>query len=534
MLKIALAQINSTVGDLAGNAHKIIDYAAQAQKLKADVVVFPELAVCGYPPEDLLLKGHFVANNIKTLNALAKKMRGITAIVGFVDNDASGHIYNAAAFISDGSIKAVYHKQQLPNYGVFDEKRYFSVGQNRGLIEIKGIKVGLNICEDIWVDGGIYRQQSLAQAQVIINISSSPYEEGKLAVRQDLLARRAKEIKAPMVYVNMVAGQDELVFDGGSMVMAANGTLLAQAKQFEEQLLVVDFAAKPTALPPKLEAIEEVYQALVLGTRDYVVKNGFKKVTLGLSGGIDSALVAAIAVDALGRENVIGISMPSQFNSKATQSDAKTLAKNLGIEFKELPIKKIFAVYLKELRDDFEGTAPNIAEENLQARIRGNMLMAFSNKFGWLVLTTGNKSEMAVGYCTLYGDMNGGFAPLKDIFKTKVYALCRWRNSITPKAFIPKSIILRAPSAELRPDQTDEASLGAYEDLDYVLQAYVEKHQSAETIATASIDAKYIAKIMRLVDLSEYKRRQAPPGVKITARAFGKDWRLPITNKYRE
>ncbi len=534
MFKIAIAQINPTLGDLTANAQKILGNIALAQKQKAQLVVFPELALCGYPPEDLLLKEHFVANNIKALNALAKKVRGIYAIVGFVDSDGKGAIYNAAAIIADGKIVDVYHKQQLPNYGVFDEKRYFAVGKNRGLVEINGIKVGISICEDIWVEGAIYRQQSLGRAKLLINISSSPSEQGKLKLRQELLIRRAKEAKLPIVYVNMVGGQDELVFDGGSMVIAPDGALIARAKQFDEQLLEVDLKAKPQGAVEFLDSDEEVYRALVLGTRDYVLKNGFKKVALGLSGGIDSALVAAIAVDALGKDNVVGISMPSQFNAKATQSDARLLAKNLGIEFKEIPIKAIFVAYLKTLSVYFEGTAPNIAEENLQARIRGNLLMAFSNKFGWMVLTTGNKSEMAVGYCTLYGDMSGGFAPLKDILKTKVYALCRWRNSLGVDPIIPKSIILRAPSAELRPDQTDEASLGAYEDLDQVLHAYVEKHQSVGTMKNNKIDAAYIAKIIRLVDLSEYKRRQSPPGVKITPRAFGKDWRLPITNKYKE
>ncbi len=534
MLKIAIAQINPTLGDLSANAQLILKNITAAQKQAVDLVVFPELALCGYPPEDLLLKEHFVANNIKTLTALAKKVRGISALVGFVDSDGKGAIYNAVALIADGKLGAVYHKQQLPNYGVFDEKRYFAVGKNRGLMDINGVKVGISICEDIWVDGAIYRQQALGKAKVLINISASPYEQGKLKVRQALLARRAKEVKLPIVYVNMVGGQDELVFDGGSMVIAPDGALMARAKQFDEQLLAVDLKARTGDLANALEGDEEIYRALVVGTRDYVLKNGFKKVALGLSGGIDSALVAAIAVDALGRENVVGISMPSQFNAKATQSDARLLAKNLGIEFKEIPIKAIFAAYLKTLSVYFEGTAPNIAEENLQARIRGNLLMAFSNKFGWMVLTTGNKSEMAVGYCTLYGDMSGGFAPLKDIFKTKVYALCRWRNSLTADPLILKSIILRAPSAELRPDQTDEASLGAYEDLDWVLQAYVENHQGAGAIKSNKIDAAYVARIIRLVDLSEYKRRQSPPGVKITARAFGKDWRLPITNKYKE
>jgi len=533
MLKISLAQINSTVGDLAGNTRKILEYTALAQKAGADLVIFPELAICGYPPEDLLLKKHFVADNIKALDAIAKKIHGISVITGFVDSDSTGKIYNAAALISDGRVQDVYYKQELPNYGVFDEKRYFSLGQKSGILTIKGVKVGINICEDIWIDGAVYQAQATGGAQVLINISSSPYQAGKIKVRQDLLIRRAEETKKCLVYVNTVGGQDELVFDGGSMVVSPDGAVLARAGQFEEELLVVSSTGEgPVA--PLLDGTEEIYKALVLGTRDYAAKNGFKKVALGLSGGVDSALVACIACDAFGHDNVTAISMPSPFNSKATRQDARVLAKNLRIEFKEIPIKRIYASYLKTMAPYFAGLPANTAEENIQARIRGNILMAMANKFGGLILTTGNKSEMAVGYCTLYGDMSGGYAVIKDVFKTKVYELARFRNSISRDPLIPKNILLRAPSAELRLNQTDEETLGSYEDLDRILMAYIENHASPQDIAASGIDAKLVMRTVRLVDMNEYKRRQAPPGVKITPCAFGKDWRLPITNRYKE
>ncbi len=554
MLKISLAQINPTVGDLAGNTRKILEYTTMAQKAGADLVVFPELAICGYPPEDLLLKKHFVVNNIKALDALAKKIRRISVITGFVDSDAKGKIYNAAVIITDGKLQNVYHKQELPNYGVFDEKRYFSLGQKSAILTIKGVKIGINICEDIWIDGAAYTAQAKS-AQILINISSSPYHSGKIKERYQLLARRAKETKTHVVYVNTVGGQDELVFDGGSMVIAPTGDLIARAKQFEEQLLIVPLrvtedseeisegtinvpkmATSPTEalVAPPLDEAEEIYKALVLGTRDYAFKNGFKKVALGISGGVDSALVACIACDAFGSENVTAISMPSPFNSRATRQDARVLAKNLKMDLKEISIKKIFASYLKTMGPYFDGLPINTAEENIQARIRGNILMAMANKFGWLILTTGNKSEMAVGYCTLYGDMSGGYAVIKDVFKTKVYALARFRNSMSRQALIPKSIFLRAPSAELKLNQTDEETLGPYEDLDKILMAYIESHASPQEIIASGMDEKLVLRTVRLVDMNEYKRRQAPPGVKITPCAFGKDWRLPITNRYTE
>jgi len=534
MLKVAIAQINTTVGDLSGNSQKILHALEAAVKAKADVVTFPEMAVCGYPPEDLLLKAHFVENNIKALDALARKVRGITAIVGFVDSDGAGKIYNAAAIIRDGAVKGVYRKRELPNYGVFDEKRYFTPGQTPGMFEVGGVKAGVNICEDIWIDRSVHMDQSKAGAKVLFNISSSPYEMGKAHVRERLLARRAKENKVFVVYTNLVGGQDELVFDGASMVISPDGKLLARAKQFAEDLLVVDLDSPGPAPAKPMEENEEIYQALLTGTRDYIRKNGFTKVALGLSGGIDSALVAVLAVDILGKDNVTCLSMPSPYNSKASRSDARAMARNLGVEFLEIPIKRILSQYLKALAPWFASTPPNTAEENLQARIRGAILMSFSNKFGWLILTTGNKSEMATGYCTLYGDMTGGFAPLKDLLKTKLYELARWRNGRSRDPLIPKSILLRAPSAELRPDQTDEQALGAYADLDQVLAQYIEKHQAAARIAGEKLPLKYVQKTIKLIDTNEYKRRQAPPGVKISFRAFGKDWRLPITNRYQE
>ncbi len=536
-MKIALAQINTTVGDFSGNSNLIVDYLSRAKKAQAKLVVFPELALCGYPPEDLLLKKHFIENNLRSISLLAKKINGLCAIIGFVNSDAKGRIYNAAAFIENGAIQSIYHKKELPNYGVFDEKRYFSQGQfkdNNGVITIEGRKIGISICEDIWVEESVYATQAKAGAKILVNISSSPFEVGKLKLRQELLRRRAKETKTTVVYCNLVGGQDELVFDGGSMVFDPQGQMISNVAQFVEEILICNVDAKENPKAQVLEEDEEIYHALVLGTKDYVEKNRFSKVALGLSGGIDSALVAAIAVDALGAENVTAISMPSRFNAKATRQDAKIIAKNLGIDFKEIPIKAIHSTYLKVLKKYFKGTPSNIAEENLQARIRGNILMAFSNKFGWMILTTGNKSEMAVGYCTLYGDMSGGFAPLKDILKTKVYQLTRWRNTKDKEPVIPKSVLLRAPSAELRLNQTDEESLGSYEMLDQVLASYVQGHQSAVEIAKDPSQLEYVKKTSNLVDKNEYKRRQAPPGVKISARAFGRDWRLPITNKYKE
>jgi NAD+ synthase (glutamine-hydrolysing) len=556
MFRIALAQINPTVGDLQGNQEKIRDYIGQAQKIQADAVVFPELALCGYPPEDLLFKEHFLHDQLKALQRIVHETQETAVVVGFVDQDKKGNLYNAAAVIHRGKIKGVYRKEALPNYGVFDEKRYFHAGENNPMFLIAGVPVGLSICEDIWINPGPCSAQIKKGAKILINLSSSPYDTDKLKARQVLLKNTARKSKAFVCYNNLIGGQDELVFDGGSMVYHPSGEIIASGKQFEEDLIAADLLIPAVTKTPKrnftvvsknLDAIktrlnpcnasqfnriERIYKALVLGTRDYIRKNGFKKILIGLSGGIDSALVAAIASDAIGRENVIGVSMPSRYSSEATKSDAKELAQRLKIQFKEILIEDIFKVYLDQLQPEFAGTAVSIAEENIQARIRGNILMALSNKFGWLVLTTGNKSEFAVGYCTLYGDMSGGFAVIKDVPKTVVYELSRYRNSLGQEV-IPQSIIDRPPTAELRLNQKDQDSLPPYDVLDEILAGYVENHQSIKSLSRKS-DGETVKRVIRLIDTNEYKRRQAPPGVKITARAFGKDWRLPITNKYKE
>lgn len=548
MLRIALAQINPTVGDLKGNQQLILDYIIRAKEKNADLVVFPELVICGYPPEDLLYKNHFIRDNIRTLKSIAAKTKGISAVVGFVDRSDNGVLYNAAAFISEGKIKSVYYKQKLPNYGVFDEKRYFKSSWHKekvcGLLKLKGVICGLSICEDIWIEDGVCSKQAKAGAKVLINISSSPYDIGKLKKRETMLKKRAKQTDCYICYVNVVGGQDELVFDGSSIIVNTQGKTVAEGRHFEEDLIVYDLpvgretktedqkSCIKNILPKKMTKIERVYNALVLGTRDYIRKNGFQKVVIGLSGGIDSALVAAIAVKAIGKENVKCVTMPSRYSSKGTRSDAQRLAKNLGVELITIPIEGVFVAYSNTLSKQFQGTKTGVAEENIQARIRGNLLMALSNKFGWLVLTTGNKSEVAVGYCTLYGDMSGGFAVIKDVPKTMVYELSGYINGVSNQV-IPISIITRAPSAELRSNQKDQDSLPPYEILDTILGQYVEKHDSVEKMSRRNNKA-IVEKIIYLIDHSEYKRRQAPPGIKITSRAFGKDWRLPITNKYKE
>ena len=541
MIRIAVAQINPIVGDLAGNQDKIVDYIHRAKIQEVDIVAFPELAICGYPPEDLLYKDHFVRDNIKVLRSLVKETKGITAIVGFVDTDRTKKLYNAAAVITNRKIKGIYRKEELPNYGVFDEKRYFHQGKDNKIFLIAGQRVGVSVCEDIWSDNGICQDQAKKGAKLLINISCSPYDIGQLKKREQILKKRTKQTKTFICYVNLVGGQDELVFDGGSLVIDPKGKIVASAKQFEEDLMVADIAIGKTRskkqslkrhMSKRLSQNERIYQALILGTRDYAWKNGFQKAVLGLSGGIDSALVATIAADALGKENVIGVTMPSRYTSKETKSDAKRLADNLGIQFIESPIEKMFKTYLSEMKSELKGTKFGLAEENLQARIRGNILMTLSNKFGWLVLTTGNKSEVAVGYCTLYGDMTGGFAVIKDVPKTKVYELAKFRNG-KGKAVIPASTIKRAPTAELRANQKDQDSLPPYNVLDPMLYEYVEKHRSLKQMARQN-NRILIKNIITLVDRSEYKRRQAPPGIKITPRAFGRDWRLPITNRYKE
>jgi len=559
MMRVALGQINVSVGDFEGNVRKITEYTKLAKHRQADLIAFPELAICGYPPEDLLLKAHFIEDNLKALRSLAKQVSGIIVVVGFVDIDAKKNLYNAAAVLANGVVKGVYHKMKLPNYGVFDEKRYFSNGTRKVLFGHGKTFFGVNICEDIWQEDGPYQWQSQAGAKVMINISSSPYYAGKGCERGNLLKKRAKETKTFVCYVNLIGGQDELVFDGASAIVDPRGKVLAAGKQFQEDLIMADLPCEKTTRKAKgvayislmekdllakkipleshlakwLGSTEEIYSALVLGVKDYVRKNGFKKVVVGLSGGIDSALVAVIAKDALGAENVTTISMPSRFSSNDTRSDAKTVAENLKVPFLEIPIEGIYEAYLKTLEIPFADTKQNIAEENIQARIRGNLLMAFSNKFGWLVLTTGNKSEIATGYCTLYGDMAGGFAVIKDVPKTTVYELARFCNQAAGKDIIPPSILDRAPTAELRLNQTDQDTLPPYDVLDRILKDYVEYDKSLSQIGKKE-NHDIVVKVMGMVDQSEYKRRQSPPGIKITPKAFGKDRRLPITNRYRE
>jgi NAD+ synthase (glutamine-hydrolysing) len=555
-IRIALAQINCTVGDLKGNCRKILENAKKAERYGADLVSFPELAVTGYPPEDLLLKPKFVEDNVVAVRELSRSIRNIVAVVGFVDKGRRG-IYNSAAVISAGEIKGIYHKMRLPNYAVFDEKRYFNSGKNPLVFLIGGHPFGVTICEDIWLPGGPTAAQARYGARFICNINASPYHMGKIRLREDILRAQARDNNVIMSYTNLVGGQDELVFDGQSMVIDKDGTLLARAEAFKEDLLIVDInvpldaTARSTkklvkvtdaSLPqkkipveklvaPSLKPAEEVYQALVLGLRDYVQKNGFKKVVLGLSGGIDSALVAVLAADALGKDNVMCVFMPSRFSSEASRVDAKELCENLGLRFFEISIERIYDAYLETLSSVFSGLQPDITEENIQARIRGNIIMALSNKFGWLVLTTGNKSEMSVGYATLYGDMAGGFGVIKDVPKTLVYRVCRWRNSLSRA--IPGRVLTKAPSAELKPDQKDTDTLPPYETLDPILKAYVEEDEDAATIIGTGYDPETVNRVIKMVDMSEYKRRQSPPGIRITPKAFGKDRRVPITNKYK-
>lgn len=537
-LRIAQAQINTTVGDLKGNSDKIIKFIKEAKKNKADLITFPELSITGYPPEDLLFKPQFIKDNLEALKKITKQTNNIVALVGFV-NKVGHKIYNACALVSNGKHIYSYHKVLLPNYGVFDEKRYFTSGRECLVFKLAGLSFGVNICEDIWEENGPASFEALkGGAQILLNISASPYYAGKLNLRKAILGRMAKKTKAYVFYNNLVGGQDELVFDGASMVVDPQGKVLNSAKQFEEELLLFDINSdeKSSLLrrrPAKLNPIEEIYQALVLGTRDYVKKNNFRKVTLGLSGGIDSALVACIARDALGRQNVVGVTMPSKYTSSGTYSDSKKLAHNLKIKLLELPIGKIFDSYLRALKNTFKSLKSNIAEENLQARIRGNLLMALSNKFGCLVLTTGNKSETSTGYCTLYGDMAGGFAVIKDVPKTLVYKLANYVNKREGTCVIPQSIIDRAPSAELKLNQKDQDTLPPYPALDGIMKSYVEEDKSLADILKLGFKKALVKKVISMVDRNEYKRRQAPPGVKITPRAFGRDRRMPITNRYK-
>lgn len=585
--RIAMVQMNPTVGDLDGNVRRITAWLREAKKAKADLVAFPELAITGYPPEDLLLKPRFVADNRRGLQEIVRHCRGLAAVVGYVSQSdgidpkparssvvaAGAHqLYNAAAIIADQKLITTYCKWCLPNYGVFDERRYFHPGRRLPLIRLRGTVVGVNICEDIWLPEGPTGFQAAAGAEVIVNINASPFHLGKRRIREQMLATRARENGVVLTYTNVVGGQDELVFDGNSVILDHQGEVIARGKAFEEDLIVADLNMEAVArarrtglkklLPRRiavavevyaaslpsvrktrvravpdvatvLDPLEEVYRALTLGVRDYVRKNGFTRAVIGLSGGVDSALTAVLAVDALGAENVWGLFMPSPYTSQDSHDDVAELGTRLAISVRTIPITTMFDTYRHALAETFEGRAPDTTEENLQARIRGNLLMAFSNKFGHLVLTTGNKSEMSVGYATLYGDMAGGFAVIKDVPKTMVYDLARLRNLSGTTPVIPKRTLDRPPTAELRPNQKDEDSLPPYEILDPILQAYVEEDRSLEEIVEAGYDRATVARVMTMVDGSEYKRRQAPIGIKITHRALGKDRRMPITNGYR-
>ncbi|HEY2381297.1 MAG TPA: NAD+ synthase [Terriglobia bacterium] len=564
-LRLAMAQINVVVGDIDGNAQKCLEWIDRARAADADIVTFPELALTGYPPEDLLLKPQFIDANLAALDKVVGRTRDIAAIIGFVDR--RDDIFNAAAIAQNGQLVTTYHKIYLPNYGVFDDFRYFQPGNGCPVLQLGRVTIGVSICEDIWYpDGPVFQQAISGGAEVIINISSSPYDAGKRRWRERMLATRASDNTVIVAYNNLVGGQDELVFDGDSLVFDENGDLIARGRQFEEDLILVDLdvesvfrkrlhdprrrqqkfsvpkppevfslAARstkhgpmpPAPQPEPLSEDAEIYRALVVGTRDYVIKNGFKKVVLGLSGGIDSALTACVAVDALGSANVVGVLMPSEFSSRGSIEDAEQLGKNLGIELLTIPISDVLHSFTTALKAGFKGAKPDVTEENIQARIRGTYLMALSNKFGWLVLSTGNKSEISTGYCTLYGDMAGGFALLKDVMKTTVYRLAEYCGRI------PRATIDKPPSAELRPDQLDTDSLPPYEVLDPILKAYVEDDRSFSEMIDMGFEEQLVHRVIRMVDTNEYKRRQAAPGVKITRRAFGRDRRMPITNRFR-
>ncbi|MBO0728622.1 MAG: NAD+ synthase [Acidimicrobiaceae bacterium] len=587
-LRVALCQLNPVVGDLGGNAERVIDALARAEETGCDLAVFPELCITGYPPEDLLLKPGFVADNLAALSKVAAATERCAAVVGFVDEDVD--LYNAAAVCAFGEVQGVYHKQELPNYSVFDEARYFARGTGATqLFLIGGVRVGVSVCEDAWNPAGPIAAQAAGGAELVVNINASPFYADRLLEREQMLATRAADASCALVYVNCVGGQDELVFDGASLVFDAAGRRLASLPQFVPQVIPVDVevravyrkrlldprgrqqapplpvtsvspgtpettgprqpASAPRLAAPIAESLSpeaEIYGALVTGTRDYVRKNGFSDVVIGLSGGIDSTLVAVIASDALGSECVHGVSMPSRYSSPGSRTDAEELARRLGIDYREIPIESAHAAFVGMLAGSFAGHPEDLTEENLQSRIRGVTLMALSNKLGWLVLTTGNKSEIAVGYSTLYGDTAGGFAVIKDVPKTVVYRLCRWRNGrdaaiplLAPSApgrsgpVIPESVLAKPPSAELRPDQRDDESLPPYEVLDPVLEAYVEGDLTAAELVAAGHDEELVHQVVRLVDTAEYKRRQTPPGVRVTPKAFGKDRRVPITNRYR-
>jgi NAD+ synthase (glutamine-hydrolysing) len=574
-VRVALAQINSTVGDIKGNSRKILEHIRKAANKGAEVIAFPELTLTGYPPEDLLLKPGFIEDNLLYLNKLIPHSKDITIIVGFVDKQDD--IFNAAAVLNNQRLAGIYHKHFLPNYGVFDEDRYFQNGKETPVYVLNNINIGINICEDIWYPYGAPRDQALyGNAEILINLSASPFSIGKTRQRIQMLKQRALDNTVIVAYVGTVGGQDELIFDGNSVIISEDGDLIAKSPAFQEHLLLADLHPdnvftqrlhdprrrkeklfipkekvvqlvqlgktrankKKPFIKPEIVKIqdsnEEIYEALKLGLKDYVKKNHFEKVVLGLSGGIDSALVAAIAVDALGSKNAIGIIMPSEFTTRQSTRDAHQLARNLKIKIHEIWIDKILNVYQKELNPIFKKEPEDITEENLQARIRGNLLMALSNKFGWLVLATGNKSEVSVGYCTLYGDMVGGFSVIKDVGKQLVYELCKFRNEFGKKEIFPNSILTKEPSAELRHNQKDSDSIPPYEVLDPILRAYVEEDRSFEEIVSQGFKPADVKKTIQLVDGNEYKRRQGAPGIKITLRAFGKDRRFPITNRYKD
>ncbi len=526
-MKVALAQVNPIVGDLRGNAEKIKEFIVKAREKGADLVVFPELSTTGYPPKDLLLKPSFIRENVAALESVKEETRGLTAVVGFVEEDNG--LYNSAAVIRDGKLVGVQRKTHLPNYDVFDEKRYFKPARDSRLFDAGGLKFGVTICEDIWVNGSLCADLVDMGAELIVNISASPFHAGKLGERDKLISARSKAGRVPMIYCNLVGGQDDLVFDGGSCIFNGRGELVARARRFEECILVTDLQGGDIATPEG--TMEEVYKALVLGIRDYVMKNSFSRVVIGISGGIDSSVTAVLAREALGKENVLGVFMPSEVTSRESYEDARKLAGNLGIRFLVIPIAEILEAYLRTLAEEFKGAKRDATEENIQARIRGNILMALSNKFGYLVLSTGNKSEIAVGYTTLYGDLAGGLAAISDVPKTLVYELGKYINS--EEEVIPRRVLEKEPSAELRPGQVDREDIPPYTLLDPILHAYIEENKSIEEIVAMGYDEALVRDIAWRVDRSEYKRQQAPIGIKVTTKAFGSGRRMPITNKYR-
>lgn len=541
-LRVALSQLNPIVGDLAGNENKVLADYARAVQEGCQVVVYPELTVTGYPPEDLLLKKSFVRDNRLAVERIAAATNECVAVVGFVDSDHDA-LYNAVALCRAGSIFGVYRKQLLPNYSVFDEERYFtpgasmSDGQPAGVFTVHGVTVGVSVCEDIWYANGPVKAQAAHGARVLLNLNGSPYHQGKHDEREAMLTQRATETKSAIVYVNQAGAQDELVFEGSSVVIAADGTVAARLASFDADFAVVNVHADGNVdkgvITPFEDDLDRVYRALVLGTRDYVLKNGFTDVVIGLSGGIDSSIVAAVAVDALGADHVHGVAMPSRYSSQGSLDDAAALATALGIDHRVVSIEPAFQAYLDMLQQSFEGRDPDLTEENLQSRCRGTTLMALSNKFGWMVLTTGNKSEMAVGYFTIYGDSAGGYAVIKDVFKTQVFALSRRINERAGREIIPEAVLTKPPSAELRPDQRDDQSLPPYEELDPILRHYIDDDMGVNDIIAKGFNESVVHRIARLVDINEYKRRQCAPGVRVSTKAFGKDRRMPITNGYR-